>query len=77
MKKDWSINKDGSVTHVVPNNDLKPHVEDFQERGLPACRCSCKPEIKFFENPRYWIVIHNSWDGREVVEWAEDILKTL
>jgi hypothetical protein len=48
------------VYHVLPTNDLKPHVE----KGL---RCWCKPRIEQFENGNM-VVTHNSADGREFYE---------
>ena len=44
------------------------------------CRCKCKPKLEFHHsNYKGYIVgltvIHNSFDGREAVEWANDILK--
>jgi hypothetical protein len=41
--------------HVVPIDDLKPHVETGQW-------CHCKPHIKD------GVVIHNAYDGREFFE---------
>ncbi len=45
--------------HVIPLNDLRPH----DECGLD---CLCGPR---FDDG---IVIHNSWDGREITERALD-----
>ncbi len=44
--------------HVTPLNDLKKHSEDFG--------CECKP--KMVPENGVWIVVHNSFDGREVME---------
>lgn len=51
-------------THVYPHHDLKEH-------DTGSLECECRPEIDY-ENE---LVIHNSYDGREAVEWAEDILE--
>jgi len=47
------------IVHVLPINDLHPHVE--------SALCDCNPKIK--EGGR--LIIHNSYDGREVFEEAE------
>jgi hypothetical protein len=49
--------------HVSPNNDLQEHI-------LVGFNCPCNPRIDF--NNR--IVIHNSWDCRESIEEAKEIL---
>lgn len=46
--------------HVVPTNDLRPHVE----KGL---RCWCQPDIQQHDNGNV-LVVHNSADGREFYE---------
>lgn len=40
--------------HVLPNNDLWPH----------ECSpwCMCNPVLKDFGT----VIVHNSWDGREL-----------
>lgn len=59
--------------HVHPINDEKPH-------NLEGPTCPCNPRVEYI-NPEDGlpyvdgpIVIHNSWDCREVVEEAEKIL---
>lgn len=74
-KKNWTINKVDKVIHITPNDDLFCHIEDFSERGLPICRCNCKPKVEYTANPRSWIITHNSFDGREGVEWVTEMLK--
>ncbi len=46
------------MIHVTPINDLKPHEE--------STTCECCPRVEF-ENGEM-IVIHNSFDGRELLE---------
>lgn len=62
-----------NIWHVYPHNDERPH--DFHVRGKnsPYCLCPCEPEIKDVEGGI--LVIHNSYDGREGLEWANEILK--
>lgn len=70
------------VNHVYPVGDIDEHDlwSHFREKGLPYCACKCKPnhqELYPDENgePTAMIIIHNSFDGREGVEWANEILK--
>ena len=44
--------------NILPTNDLKEHTEDST--------CECNPKI-FFENGEM-IIVHNSYDKRELVE---------
>jgi hypothetical protein len=53
------------VIHVTPLNDLKPHIGSYV--------CHCLPEIKYEDGNM--IIAHNSYDGREGIEWANEILK--
>lgn len=46
------------TVHVLPVNDLKPHLES------EACKCA--PRVEEVGNGR--VVIHNSYDGREFYE---------
>jgi len=54
---------------VLPNNDLKEHVEEctYPVNGLPYCECSCNP-VYLKEGEDGFLVIHNSFDGRENFE---------
>jgi hypothetical protein len=56
------------MIHVHPINDIREH--DTSDTGNT---CLCNP-IVILENYEM-IVIHNSFDGREGVEWANDILR--
>jgi len=51
--------------HITPTNDLREHIEESI--------CWCEPEIEIVNGEM--IIIHNSLDGREYLEEAEDILK--
>lgn len=50
--------------HVLPTDDIKIHTE--------LSSCHCNPKIKYESGNT--IIIHNSFDGREGVEWANEIL---
>ena len=50
---------------IVPINDFKPH-DDFNSM------CECEPSL-IMENEEM-ILVHNSYDGREYVEQANEII---
>lgn len=56
--------------HILPVDDTKEHCEE-------GVICECRPEIrkKFngYGDEIAWVVIHNSWDGREWEEMARGI----
>lgn len=52
------------MINILPINDSKEHSEDST--------CDCCPTI--IEEDGEMIVIHNSFDGREVIEWVNQIL---
>jgi len=55
-------------THVVPINDMKEHIDSRD--------CWCKPSLKYEDitkiqdesKSKAVIVIHNSMDGRELID---------
>ena len=54
------------MIHVYPVNDLKEH--DLSDK------CMCNPVVKL---EPYWeeaVCIHNSYDGREGLELANEVL---
>lgn len=68
------INPD-NVWHVLPVDDIQPHIDKvtYPPDGMPYCDCPCKPTCRE-EGKDGFLVIHNSFDGREGVEWANEIL---
>ena len=54
------------MQHVHPLNED----HDTSERGNT---CKCNPEVIIQPNSEI-IVVHKSFDGREGVEWANEIL---
>ena len=54
-----------AVYHVLPINDLKDHDE--------CTTCECEPRCEWQPNGDL-LVTHSSYDGREGVEWANEIL---
>lgn len=55
--------------HVVPVDDLKPHVEE-------GTSCPCRPTVTLSDRDGNLldapVIVHNSWDGREHLETNED-----
>jgi hypothetical protein len=69
------------IHHVYPVNDEKKHLlecERVDTDDLPYCACRCRPTHQEVGNAIQGItgliVIHNSFDGREGVEWANEII---
>ena len=58
------------MIHVYPLDDIKEH--DTSDTGNT---CECEPTV-ITEPDSEIVVVHNSFDGREGVEWANEILKT-
>lgn len=54
------------MIHVLPINDIEEHEE--------TTACKCEPTV-LNENGEF-IVVHNSFDGREGVEIVNELLKT-
>lgn len=56
-----------SIYHIVPINDI----EDHDDTGTT---CKCEPSV-IFEEDGDIIVIHHSFDGRELLEKIEEGFK--
>lgn len=54
------------ILHVTPINDLEKHEE--------STTCKCNPIVEHINGNM--VVIHNSFDGREGVEWVNEIINT-
>jgi len=50
--------------HVLPVDDLEPHEE--------STTCKCEPRVEHVNGNM--VIIHNSYDGREGLEWTSEIL---
>lgn len=50
------------IWHVTPNNDLHPHDDNSE--------CKCNPRLMNVNGNT--IVVHNSYDGREGMEWLKE-----
>ena len=57
--------------HTYPLNDLREH-------DLETTECSCDPYIEYVDEDIGLpyedgpLVVHNSWDGREIMEWQPE-----
>jgi len=54
------------IISILPIHDTKPHIEDST--------CECEPEIKIIETGDI-IMVHNSFDGREIIEKINELIK--
>lgn len=63
------------VYHVYPTNDIKEHILEcaFTEDDEIKCKCECEPDWK--KEGDWAIIVHNSFDGREGLEWTKEHLK--
>jgi len=61
-----------NCSHEWENYHVYP-VQDIKEHNIHSFDCPCHPEIK--SDSFNMIIIHNSFDGREGVEWVNEILK--
>ena len=73
-----TVQTHNTVIQVIPLDDQGGHTEDVKWESLPfddrpISRCICGASTKV-ENNKY-IIIHRSFDGREGVEWVNEILK--
>lgn len=59
--------KKNNMIHAYPINDLEQH-------DLEGTQCKCNPQVIVEPNAEI-IIVHNSFDGREGVELANEILK--
>lgn len=65
-----------NVWHVYPVEDNQEHaLVALELNGAPYCQCKCEPEIK--NEGDSFLIIHNSFDGREGIEWANEILSAI
>lgn len=74
-----------NIWHVYPQNDTDEHdllikketmFDEYDGRNIGTivkCNCKCHPRIKYEDNGGV-IIVHNSFDGREGLEWANEIL---
>ena len=63
----WLVVELNDAVHVVPNNDVRFHMVT---QGMG---CACEPEL-WRGGDGTPVVVHNSFDGRELVEPPTTIL---
>ena len=68
----------GKVIHIYPKDEEEQHIIflTYPPIGEPYSECKCEPWFKPADNG-YILVIHASFNGREALEWAQEILKTI
>jgi len=81
MSAGWRFHKPDELhpwADVVPVDDEfpSPHATaSFEE----SCACHCQPDVKYADDDgtpfRYPMVVHSAYDGRDLVEQAERILR--
>jgi len=54
------------IYHILPINDIEEHEE--------KSTCKCNPISEILENCDM-LIVHNSFDGREIVEHVNEFLK--
>lgn len=55
------------IWHIHPLNDEKEH-------QLEGYDCPCDPDVQYIREHDRMLVTHNSFDGREGLEMANEIL---
>ena len=68
MKFGWLVTQgllDNDDVDAMPMYDLREHV--------PGSHCPCKPKVEVVGASL--VIVHNSYDHREAVEWAEELLR--
>lgn len=66
LESEWKTIEFG---YIKPDGSVARDIDQWL-----ICKCSCKPSPQEQENGSI-IVIHNSFDGREGLEWINEILK--
>lgn len=69
------MERQDNVTHIYPLNDLDEHdlITKHTRIGLAYCECKCNPSIQ--RDGEMILVVHNSFDGREVFEQAHEMIQ--
>ena len=62
----WEVFVNGNIQHIIPKDDSEPHIESED--------CKCKPKSEYTPDNDGWIFIHDGFDGRLGVEWANELL---
>lgn len=54
-----------STWHILPTNDIDTHEE--------STICKCEPKLEILEDGDM-MIIHNAFDGREIIELTNKII---
>ena len=65
----WGVYENTDSIHVLPVNEYDQHSSD----GIEGLWCKCKPRSE--KTKSRILIVHNSFDQREIVEQAREILK--
>lgn len=75
----WKIQEHDGWVETFPEDEyhLHSHIVGFKKSFMTTptlfCKCDCIPRIE--KEGEIFLVHHNSFDGREGVEWANEVLK--
>ena len=63
------------VQHIYPLDEEDQHILflTYTKSGQEYSQCSCEPWFRVLPNGNT-LVVHSSFNGREGVEWANEIL---
>ena len=64
------------IYHVLPINDIEEHSEEVEMAlgFIPVSKCKCMAQPQLDPDSGGWVIVHNSFDGREALEEANEIL---
>lgn len=75
----WTVFiESATVRHVITLDDEQEHQvsawddDSYPFDSVPTCDCPCRPRREYKDN--ICIFTHSSFDGREGLEWASEIL---
>ena len=78
----FSLSEYPNIQHVSPVADSETHIYKIQwgaegdpDDTWPTCICECNPRRKYTSGNEGWIFVHDAFDGRLGIEWANEILK--
>lgn len=78
MTKEWKIDLYANVAHVTPIGDVFYHTKKIiwnPQTLTPSSICGCKPRREYVLEKDRWVFVHDAFDGRLGVEWANKILE--
>lgn len=71
----WTISKHSMIQHIYPTDETERHILTSSPRGIGIPYCSCPCVVRYeADDAGGWLIVHSSFDGREGLEEANDIL---